>query len=169
MRLASFAFLTALVVVSPAQASDVDDMLIREVTAYVAATPAPVPKIDTPADVVRVWRDMTMVATMIQLHEAKALPDSMRPQIVRRLSAALGTLQTAVGHEDRHAALLADVALLYAKAAADYGKGKAPYTAVADARALLAGAGATSLAREVETKYAKPGAIIPPEASAAKW
>ena len=169
MRLASIAFLTLLALGSVARADPVNDQLVGQVSQYLAAHPAAIKQVQAPADVVRVWRDMVMVGNMLQLAADNALPAPLKPQIAGRLDAASTTMRISAGHEDRQIALLSDITLVFVKIALDFTRAKVPYTTFSDARALLTGGGATSLARDLEKKYSTPGAIIPPEAALTKW
>lgn len=169
MRLAAIAILTLLAVGSMARADPVNDHLAGQVSQYLAANPTAIKQVQGPADVVRVWRDMVMVGNMLQLAADNALPASLKPQIAIRLDAAATAMRISAGHEDRQIALLSDITLAFAKIALDFTRTKVLYTTFGDARALLTGGGATALARDLEKKYSKPGAIIPPEATLTKW
>ncbi|EME69756.1 hypothetical protein H261_11999 [Paramagnetospirillum caucaseum] len=169
MRLAVITILTLLSMGSVARADAVNDRLTAQVSQYLVANPTAIKQVQTPADVVRTWRDMVMVGDMIQLAADNALPAPLKPQIAGRLDAANISMRIAAGQEDRQIALLSDIALLFAKTALDFTKGKVPYTTFGDARALLTGGGAKALARDLEGKYSKPGAIIPPDPVIEKW
>lgn len=169
MRLVAIAILTLLTLGPAAWADPVNDQLAAQVSQYLAAHPAAIKQVQAPADVVRAWRDMAVVGDMIQLAADQALPAPLKSQIPSRLDAANTAMRTAAGHEDRQIALLAEITLMFAKAALDFTKGKVPYTTFGDARALLIGGGATALARDMEKKHSKPGAIIPPEPALTKW
>lgn len=158
-----------LLLVRPAVADEVNDMLNREVAQHIAATPTPVQRIETPADVVRVWRDMVMVGKMVQLTAVNALPAETKPQIVRRVTAAMGSTFAATGREENPVALLASITLMFAQTADDYRTGRVPYGTFGHANALLTSSGTVALARNLEAKYAKPGAIIPPDPPPVKW
>lgn len=169
MRIVGIAILTLLIWGPAARADEANKQLTAQVSQYLAANPTINKVVKDPADVVRAWRDMVMVGNMIQLDAESALPAPLKPQISRRLDAANVSLRVAAGHEDRQIALLSDVSLMFAKTALDFTRGTVPYTTFGDARALLTGGGATALARDMEKKYSKPGAIIPPEPALEKW
>ncbi|TAN55808.1 MAG: hypothetical protein EPN20_19780 [Magnetospirillum sp.] len=169
MRITIIAILTLLALGGAARADEVNDYLVAAVSQYLAANPTIIKQASDPADVVRVWRDMVMVGDMIQLTTDNALPTPLKPQIVRRLDAANTTMRIGGGHEDRQIILLSDITLAFAKIALNFTRGKVPYGTLGDVRALLIGGETTALARDLEKKYSKPGAIIPPEATLTKW
>lgn len=167
MRLSVVAILTLLVLTGPAGADDLDDMYNAKIAQYLAANPTIIKRTESPADVVRVWQDMVMVVLMIHLAEHNALPLQSKPQIVRRLDAAMSSVMRMGGYDDWQVSLLADITTAFARIAMDYGKSRVPYTTLGDARQVLTAS--TALARELEKKYAKPGAIIPPDPPITKW
>ncbi len=165
---ASIIAIASFLIATSASADDLTDMMNSDVSQYIKANPAPIRKAETPADVVRVWRDMVVVGDMIQLAEDNALPMEMRPQIVRRLDAALAATAAAIGKDDRQVGLLAGITMVYAKAAMAYGKKRIPYDVMGDARLLLISPSTMALARDLEKKYTTPGSIVPPE-KPVKW
>ena len=168
MRLLVLAVLTVLLA-QPAGADELNDMLNREIAKHVAANPQAIKQCETPADVVRVWQDMVIVGKMVQLAANNALPAQVKPQITRRASAAMSSLFIAAGHEENTVALLASIALMFAQTVDEYRAGRVPYGTFGHANALLTSSGTVALARSLETKYAQPGQIIPPEKPLTKW
>lgn len=168
MRLIILTILTFLLA-QPIEADELNDILNREVAQYIAANPAALQRVETPIDVVRVWRDMVMVGKMVQLAAVDALPPETKPQITRRVGAATISMFRVTGHEENPVALLASTTLMFAQTVEEYRSGRVPYGTFGHANALLTSKGTVALARSLEAKYAKPGQIIPLEKPMTKW
>ena len=167
MRLPVIVILTLLALGGAARADDLHDFDRQVVAQYLASNPPIIKGAQTPADVVRVWQDMVMVKKMIFLEVDNALPIQTRPQLVRRIDAARSSVMRAGGYDDWQVALLADITLAFASTAAEFREGRTPYATFGTVSMLLTNS--QTLARQVEAKYAKPGTIIPPEATLTKW
>ncbi|MDO8607606.1 MAG: hypothetical protein Q7R40_13800 [Phaeospirillum sp.] len=166
MRIIIIAILTLLALGRAARADDLHDFDRQVVAQYLSGNPPIIKRAQNPADVVRVWQDMVMVKKMIYLEIDNALHIQTRPQLVRRIDAAMTVLK---GQEDSQVVLLADIVEMFAYSASAFRAGQAPHSSFARAGTLLTGSGTTALARDLDRKYSKPGTIIPPEPALTKW
>ncbi|TAN72279.1 MAG: hypothetical protein EPN20_03850 [Magnetospirillum sp.] len=83
------------------------------------------------------------------------------------MDAARSSVMRVGGYDDWQVALLADITRAFASTAAEFREGRTPYATFGTVSMLLTDS--KTLARQIEAKYAKPGAIIPPEPAIEKW
>jgi len=170
MRYGLIVFAVCALICAPllVRADEISDISIRKAEAHVRANPTPIKRAETPADVVRIWQEMTVVADLIGVAHHGRLADGLKAEAARRIGAATSSTVKVGGWDDSRVQLLADAVALYAKTAAAFQRGETSWGAYNLTRSFITDS-AAGLAREVEATYAKPGSIIPAEAPVEKW